>query len=116
MVPLYSARIEDLKPGDTVVIQCEACGHTVAIPHTGLVHGLRLPPAEKVLDLAPRLRCRECDARGKAIVSIRWKATSRNSGLCGPYGHWPVLDRTNGPVVMPGLLAYCNRYVSLFRI
>jgi hypothetical protein len=22
----------------------------------------------------PRLRCRECDARGKAVVSIRWAA------------------------------------------
>ena len=76
MVPLYAARIEDLKPGDFVVAECSACGHTIAIPHTGLVHGLRLLPTDRVLDLTPRLRCRECDARGKAVVSIRWKATS----------------------------------------
>ena len=31
-----------------------------------------LGPDERMVDLAPRLRCRECDARGKAVVSIRW--------------------------------------------
>lgn len=70
MVPLYAARIEDLKPGDVVLVECGACGHTMAIPYSGLVHGLRLAPIERVLDLAPRLRCRECDAKGKAVVSI----------------------------------------------
>jgi hypothetical protein len=72
MVPLYAARVQDLGPGDVVVVECGACGHTTAIPPIGLVHGLRLAPTERVLDLAPRLRCRECDARGKAVVSIRW--------------------------------------------
>jgi len=75
MVPLYAARIEDLKPGDFVMVECGACGHTVALPHNGLVHGLRLQPTDKVLDLAPRLRCRECDAKGRAVVSIKWRAT-----------------------------------------
>jgi hypothetical protein len=76
MVPFYAARIEDLKPGDFVMVECGASGHTTTIPPIGLVHGLRLAPAERVIDLAPRLRCRECDARGKAVVSIKWKATS----------------------------------------
>lgn len=53
-----------------------ACGHTTAIPLSGLVHGLRLLPTEKVLDLGPRLRCRECDIKGKAIVSVKWQAAS----------------------------------------
>jgi hypothetical protein len=30
-------------------------------------------PAEKVVDLESRFRCRECDARGKATVSIKWE-------------------------------------------
>jgi hypothetical protein len=30
-------------------------------------------PDDKLLDLESRLRCRECDARGKAAVSIKWK-------------------------------------------
>jgi hypothetical protein len=72
MVPLYAARVEDLGPGDLIVVECGACGHTLA---SGIVHGLRLQPTEKVLDLAPRLRCRECDTKGRAVVSVKW-ATS----------------------------------------
>jgi hypothetical protein len=38
------------------------------------IKGLALRPYTAVLDLEPRLRCRECDARGKAVVSIKWGA------------------------------------------
>jgi len=72
MVPLYAARIEDLGPGDFVNVECIACGHSELIPASGLLQGLRLPAYTPVLSLEPRLRCRECDARGKAVVSIRW--------------------------------------------
>jgi hypothetical protein len=72
MVPLYAARIEDLGPGDFVQVRCISCGHDMLIPPASLLHELRLPPTTPVLDLEPRLRCRECDARGKAVVSIRW--------------------------------------------
>ena len=75
MVPLYGARIEDLGPGDFVKVECIACGHAELIPPSSLLHGLRLPPYTPVLDLEPRLLCRECDARGKAVVSIRWAAS-----------------------------------------
>jgi hypothetical protein len=71
MVPLYSARVGDLRPGDFVVVECGACGHDA------LIHPAALPSLgrdERVVDLAPRLRCRECDAKGKAVVSIRWAA------------------------------------------
>ena len=74
MVPLYAARIEDLGPGDFVRFECIACGHDALIPASSLLHGLRLPPYTPVLDLEPRLRCRECDARGKGVVLIRWAA------------------------------------------
>ena len=57
-------------------IKCGACGHTAEIPPSGLLRGLGLKPAEKVLDLERRLRCRLCQARGQALVSIKWKATS----------------------------------------
>ena len=72
MVPLYAARIEDLGPGDFVKAGCIACGHDELIPASALLQGLRLPPTTLVLDLAPRLRCRECDTKGKAVVSIKW--------------------------------------------
>jgi hypothetical protein len=74
MVPLYAARVADLGPGDFVKIECIACGHNELIPPSALSQGLRLPPYTPVLDLEPRLRCRECDARGKAMVSIKWAA------------------------------------------
>jgi hypothetical protein len=72
MVPLYGARIEDLGPGGFVKTECAACGHDTLISVNTLIRGLRLPPSTLVLDLEPRLRCRECDARGKAVVSIKW--------------------------------------------
>jgi hypothetical protein len=74
MVPLCAARIEDLGPGDFVSIKCIACGHGMLIPPSSLLHGLRLLPSTLVLDLEPRLRRRTCDARGKAVVSIKWAA------------------------------------------
>ena len=79
MVPLYATRIEDLGPRDFVRFECAACGHDALIPHSSLLNGLRLPPYTPVLDLEPRLRCRECDARGKAFVSIRWAASQRRA-------------------------------------
>jgi len=74
MKPLYAARLEDLGPGDFVKVECIACGHELLIPPAGLLHGMRLPPITRVLDLEPRLRCRECDAKGKVIVTVRWAA------------------------------------------
>jgi hypothetical protein len=75
MVPLYAARIEDLGPGDFVKVECTACRHEKLLPADRLrIKGLPLPPYTPVLDLEPRLRCRECDARGKAVVSIKWGA------------------------------------------
>jgi hypothetical protein len=58
-------RFEDLGPGDLVRVECAACGHDVLIPPSALLHGLRLAPTARVLELESRLRCRECDAKGK---------------------------------------------------
>jgi hypothetical protein len=72
MRSLYDARIQDLGPGDCIRVECAACGHDVLIPSSGLLQGLRLPPYTPVLDLERRFRCRECDAKGKVVVSIKW--------------------------------------------
>ncbi len=66
----YSARVSDLKPRDFVVVEC-ACGHDGLI-HPAALPGLGLGPDERVGDLAPRLRCRECDTKGRVVLSIRW--------------------------------------------
>jgi hypothetical protein len=44
------------------------------IPPIGLLQGWRLPPYTCVLDLECRFRCRECDQRGKVVLSIKWAA------------------------------------------
>jgi rubredoxin len=76
MKMLYEARIADLGSGDFVRVECASCGHEELIPAIGLQQGLRLPPDTLVLDLKRRMRCRECDAKGKAVVSIRWGASN----------------------------------------
>jgi hypothetical protein len=62
---------EILVPAISVKVEC-VCGHSMMIPPSGLQQGLRLSPYTPVLDLERRFRCRECDARGKVVVSIKW--------------------------------------------
>ena len=71
MVPLYAARLEDLGLGNLVRLEC-ACGRT-AVFTPAMLRTAGVEPAEKVVDLESRFRCRECDARGKAAVSIKWE-------------------------------------------
>ena len=68
MLPLYSARVSDLKPGDFVIVECASSGHDGLI-HPAALPSLGLGPNKRIVDLAPRLRCRECDQKGKAVVS-----------------------------------------------
>ena len=46
-----------------------------------------------VLDLERKLRCRECDAKGKAVISVRWG--ERRIGL-GPALREAVIEVCNG--------------------
>ena len=45
MVPLHAVRIEDLGPGSFIRVACIACGYNEMVPTSGLLMGLRLPPA-----------------------------------------------------------------------
>ena len=73
MKMLYEARLQDLGPGDFVKVECAACGHAELLASDQLrIRGVALAPHTPVLDLERRLRCRECDARGRAVVSIKW--------------------------------------------
>src|SRR4051794_11125352 len=69
MVPLYAARVQDLRPDDVAVFKCGACGHTAELPPSALLRGLQLKPTDKVLDLERRLRCRLCYPKDQAVVS-----------------------------------------------
>jgi hypothetical protein len=73
MLPLYGARIEDLGQDDLVRVDCAACHHVALIAPDLLVR-LGLSPQTKVLDLKERVRCRGCGVKGRAVVSIKWRA------------------------------------------
>ena len=72
MLPLYLARIEDLGRGDLLRVDCAACYHVALLTAESLLR-LGLSLQAKVLDLKTRVRCRRCGARGRAVVSIKWR-------------------------------------------
>jgi hypothetical protein len=72
MTPLYLARIEDLRHGDLVKVDCAACHHVALLTPEFLLR-LGLSPQAKVLDLKTRVRCRGCGAKGRAGVAIKWR-------------------------------------------
>ena len=81
MLPLYAARVSDLKPGDFMIVECTSCGHDGLINPSALP-SLGLGPNERIVDLVPRLRCREGDQKGEAVVSIKRGAS--DALLAGP--------------------------------
>jgi hypothetical protein len=68
MVPLYATRVQDLGPGDFVRVSA----HDMLIPANSLSQALRLPPTTLIMNLERRFRCRECDAKVKVVVSVKW--------------------------------------------
>ncbi len=80
MVPLYTARVQDLGPDDVAVFSCGACGHTAELWRSLLIGGLGLQPTDKVLDLEHWFRCRLCLAKNQATLSIKWKAMAAGHG------------------------------------
>jgi hypothetical protein len=72
MRALYEARLEDLRPGDLVNVEC-VCGHAELLT-ASMLASAGVKPHQTILDLQLKPRCRECDVRGKAVVSIRWAA------------------------------------------
>ena len=77
VVPLHAAQLADLGPGDLLRVECYVCGHNTLIEPSRLSH--RLGPTSHVNDLAPHLRCCECDIKGRAVVSICWSASNSNA-------------------------------------
>jgi hypothetical protein len=69
MVPLYVARVVDLRHGLTVAVTCRACGHVVELPVTKLKE--RLPRDEFVKRLGPQFRCQLCGHKGAEVDARR---------------------------------------------
>jgi hypothetical protein len=65
MVPLYAARVEDLRIGRFVAITCGHCGHVAELPVIHLRE--RLSPHEFIKTLGPQFRCRECHHKGAEV-------------------------------------------------
>lgn len=78
MKMMYEARVSDIGPEDRVKVVCGTCLHEVVIPPIGLTQGLKLPPDTLINSLEHRFRCRECDQRGTAIVTILWHGAPMN--------------------------------------
>jgi hypothetical protein len=72
MKPLYAARIKDLGPGDLRESGVHGLRARYTDPGGWPAPGNTPAAYTHLLDLERKLRCRECDARGKAVVSIKW--------------------------------------------
>lgn len=75
MVPLYVARVSDLRVGHTVSLTCGACGHVAELPATILRD--RLPLSAFIKSLGWEFRCQQCGHKC-AEVDAR-----RALGFCG---------------------------------
>ena len=70
MRTLYDPRVEDLRPSDYVLVEC-TCSHTQLLTRSMLdLYGLQ--PHDRIMELGSRMRCRQCDARGRVSISIKW--------------------------------------------
>jgi hypothetical protein len=70
VVPFYAARVSDLGPSDFVLVEC-ICGHTERLT-AAMLTSTGVKPDRKVQELGSRMRCRECDEKGRAVISIHW--------------------------------------------
>jgi hypothetical protein len=71
--------------GRTLKVYCAALPpRALLAPEVLLRAGLSA--AAKVLDLKGRLRCRGCDRKGRAVVSVKWRGRAPNGGGVVPAG------------------------------
>ena len=82
MQPLYLARIEDLRHGDLVKVDCAACHHVALLTPEFLLR-LGLYPEAKVLDLKDRVRVPRLRSEGTSRCFDQVAATQRVS-RCAP--------------------------------
>jgi len=69
VVPLYAARVEDLRPGSFVGVICDACGHSSHVASETIQN--KLPGSEPIQYLGIKLRCEACGERGRVILDVR---------------------------------------------
>jgi DNA-directed RNA polymerase subunit RPC12/RpoP len=65
MVPLYLARVADLRIGRLIALRCRRCGHSAEITVVTLRE--RLGRDAFVKQLGPQFRCTACGQKGAAV-------------------------------------------------
>jgi hypothetical protein len=69
MVPLYVARVADLRVGKSVAVTCRNCGHVAEVP--AVVLRAKLAPHDFVKQLGPQFRCEQCGHKGADVDARR---------------------------------------------
>jgi hypothetical protein len=69
LVPMYAARVADLRAGTFVSVICDACGHSAHVAAEAIQD--RLPGFEPIKYLDAKLRCDACGERGNVVVDCR---------------------------------------------
>jgi hypothetical protein len=69
MVPLYAARVADLRVGFFVAVRCRSCGHVAELPAMRLRE--LLPTTAFVKHLGPQFRCQQCRHKGAEVDARR---------------------------------------------
>jgi predicted RNA-binding Zn-ribbon protein involved in translation (DUF1610 family) len=69
MVPLYIARVADLRVRQAVSITCRSCGHVAELAAIQLRE--RLPRDAFIKHLGPQFRCQLCGHKGAEVDARR---------------------------------------------
>jgi hypothetical protein len=69
LVPLFAARVRDLRPGYFVLVTCKGCGHAAELAVNQLRE--RLAAGAFVKHLGSQFRCRRCGGKGAAVDARR---------------------------------------------
>jgi hypothetical protein len=68
MVPLYAARVEDLREGQFVGVICENCGHAADVAVQAIQ--ARMSGRSFVSHIDRRLKCDKCGKSGKVSGTL----------------------------------------------
>ena len=69
MVPLYIARVVDLRFGKSISVRCRACGHVAELSAATLRE--KLPRDAFIKHLGPQFRCWLCGHKGAELDARR---------------------------------------------
>ena len=69
LVPMYAARVADLRAGEFVGVICDGCGHASDVSVEAVQS--RVAGSTFVNRLGTKLRCDRCGERGQVIVNAR---------------------------------------------